>query len=98
MVRRQDLFQFTADQGLGAAATVADLMGASLGWSESRKRGELTRYEAMVSASRRCLGASAAPSPGFSPEFERLAGGAVLARSRANEASDGVVCHVKRAE
>ncbi|MBI4576721.1 MAG: glycerol-3-phosphate dehydrogenase/oxidase [Planctomycetes bacterium] len=50
--RRTHIFQKAPDQGLEAAARVATLMAAELGWDADRREAELGAYRALVAASR----------------------------------------------
>ena len=52
MVRRTQLFYRAEDQGLSAAARVAERMGELLGWTDARRERELARYRADVDQSR----------------------------------------------
>lgn len=53
MVRRTQLFYRDRDQGLGAARTVADRMGARLGWDAALTQKMVEDYAADVALSRR---------------------------------------------
>jgi len=53
LTRRTHLSIETPDQGLEAAAEVAQIMGAELGWSQERTEEELTHYQDRVAAERK---------------------------------------------
>ncbi|MFO0696082.1 MAG: glycerol-3-phosphate dehydrogenase/oxidase [Polyangiales bacterium] len=53
MVRRTQLFFRDRDQGLGAAAEVADRMGKLLGWDAAARDASIAQYEDEVARSRR---------------------------------------------
>lgn len=53
LVRRTQLYFRDRDQGLAAAAVIADRMAARLGWSDERKAAEIEAYRAEVERSRR---------------------------------------------
>jgi glycerol-3-phosphate dehydrogenase len=50
--RRTHVLALAADQGLGAAEPVADLMAAELGWAPARRDAEVARYRHIVALSR----------------------------------------------
>jgi glycerol-3-phosphate dehydrogenase len=50
LTRRTHLSIETPDQGLEAAAEVAQIMGAALGWSQERSAAELKHYQERVAA------------------------------------------------
>lgn len=52
MVRRLGLFYESADQGVGVAPSVAERMGAHLGWNSARVADELRAYRELVDAHR----------------------------------------------
>lgn len=53
LIRRTQLFFRDPDQGLGAAARVAERMARLLGWDEARTQAEIAAYQAEVARSRR---------------------------------------------
>lgn len=51
--RRTHVLNLAADQGLGAAEPVADLMAAELSWTPQERAAEIARYRREVASSRR---------------------------------------------
>jgi glycerol-3-phosphate dehydrogenase len=55
MVRRLGLFYESTDQGLSVVETMAERIGAHLGWDETRRKSEVEAYHALVADHRRYL-------------------------------------------
>ena len=66
LMRRLHLFWQAADQGLGAAPSVARKLRELLGWDAEREAAELAAYRDEVAHARACLGevAGAGQPPG----------------------------------
>ena len=58
LTRRTRLYLEAGDRGLVAARPVARLMGAALGWDDTKRSAEVSRYQRRVAAE---LEAQAAP-------------------------------------
>jgi len=55
LVRRTEIYYTTADQGLGVAPMVADIMGDVLGWDQAARDRQVEEYGKVVQLSRRYL-------------------------------------------